>query len=87
MDDSKITQLKAHQQFILGRIESIRWVEQNLDIDDEKAKLREYAQKLQHIDLETSAKINRILRQREVAKEERKAKKEAAKLKHPYDNY
>jgi len=80
MDDTKLSDLKAHDQFLLGRIDCARWVQQNFSglTADDKERLDKYLKHMQNSEGETSGKINNILAERERKKQEAKDAKLAA---------
>lgn len=76
MDSNKLTDLKAHSQFLLGRLDSLQWALNELSLDDEqKAKLKAYYSRVDASQKEYQGKIDKINAEAAEKREETKRKK------------
>lgn len=85
MDSNKLSDLKAHNQFLLGRIDAGNWVEATLELTDEqKAKLRDYQKR----NRDSSAEQQRLINKKNAeAEEKREATKAAKQGRKPSEQY
>lgn len=76
MDSNKLSDLKAHNQFLLGRIDAATWAAANLGLtDDQRAKLREYEKR----NRESSGEQERLIAKKNQEAEEKREATKAAK--------
>lgn len=86
MDGWSIAQLRAHQQFTMGRIDGLRWVLERVDLlgtEDcipERDQIRDRIREHEATQRDVEARIDNILAKRESEKQQRiKAREETHK--------
>lgn len=79
MDSNKLSDLKAHNQFLLGRIDACNWVLQNAELmaltDVQKGEIRAYQKRNQ----ESSSEQERLIAKKNAEAEEKRAAAKAAR--------